>query len=698
MNTTAVPASKFKLFNADIILAVGIIGILAVMVLPLAPFLLDILFAFNITFAVLILFVALYSVKPLDFSIFPSTLLVTTLFRLSLNVASTRAILQNGKQGSGAAGKIIEAFGSFVVGGNYFIGIIVFLILVLINFIVITKGAGRIAEVAARFTLDAMPGKQMAIDADLNAGTINEHTAKSRRQEIQRESDFFGAMDGASKFVRGDAIAGLVITSINILGGLVIGVLFYNMPIQSAAETFISLTIGDGLVGQIPALIISISAGIVISKAGAQNRLGVDVGLQLFGNPLSLALASGTLFMFSLVPGMPMQTFIPIGIFIAFLSWKGFANKKRAQLDKAHADEEKKAEEISESSDDISSLLPIDTLALELGYALIPMVDPDQDGELLERVKAIRRQVALDMGFIVPPVHIKDNLQLEPGAYSIIIKGIEVGRGEMVMDHYLAMQAGEVEEEIDGLQTVEPAFGLPAVWITEDDREKAQIAGYTVVDIPTVVSTHLTEIIKLHSYEFLGRQEVQKLLDKVSETEPKLVEEMIPDLLSLGTIQRVMQGLLKENVSVRDINSILEVLMDVAQFSKLPEVLIEHVGEALSRNITRQYQNEEGVLPVMTLDEEIERQISEAVQTTEQGSYLGLHPESAQLIIQSIEANIETFANYNYQPLVLCSPVSRMHLKRLTERSIPNLVVLSHNEISPDVRIESLGAIQLNQE
>lgn len=686
-----------KIFNADISLAIGIIIILGVMILPLPPAMLDVLFAINITFAVLILFVALYSTKPLDFSAFPSVLLVATLFRLSLNIASTRAILQNGQQGPAAAGHVIKAFGSFVVGGNYFIGIVIFLIFVLINFIVISKGAGRIAEVAARFTLDAMPGKQMAIDADLNAGIIDESAAQNRRREIQQESDFFGAMDGASKFVRGDAIAGLIITAINIIGGLVLGVLFYNMGIGNAAETFTSLTIGDGLVSQIPAIIISMAAGIVITKAGAQNRLGVDLQSQLFGNPMALGLASGTLFVFALVPGMPKTTFIMLAVIVGLIAWRSKELINQQARKQAVQIEEKAVADTAESSDDIAELLPIDVLGLELGYALIPLVDPEQDGELLERVKAIRRQVAIDMGFIVPPVHIKDNLQLEPGAYSIIIKGIEVGKGEMMMDHFLAMQAGEVDEEIDGLSTTEPAFGLPALWISDDDREHAQIAGYTVVDIPTVVSTHLTEVIKTQAHEFLGRQETQRLLDKVAEKEPKLVEELVPDLLGLGIIQRVLQNLLRENVSIRDINTVLETLADTAQFTKRPEILVEHVREALSRNITRQYQNEEGVLPVMTLDQAIENQLADSVQDTGQGSYLGIDPESAESIMMAIEKGIEGFAMFNYQPLILSSPIVRPHLKKLMERSVPNLVVLSHNEIVSDVRIESLGSIALEE-
>ncbi|OGG94002.1 MAG: flagellar biosynthesis protein FlhA [Candidatus Lambdaproteobacteria bacterium RIFOXYD2_FULL_50_16] len=689
-------SSKKLFLGPDIILAFSIILILAVMILPLPAILLDILFAVNITFAVLILFVALYSLKPLDFSIFPSILLVTTLFRLSLNVASTRAILTNGKQGTSAAGNVIQAFGSYVVGGNYLIGIIVFLILVLINFIVITKGSGRIAEVAARFTLDAMPGKQMAIDADLNAGIINESEATRRRRDIQREADFFGAMDGASKFVRGDAIAGLIITGINVVGGLVLGVLTYNMEIGVAAQTFTSLTIGDGLVSQIPALIISIAAGMVITKAGAQNRLGVDFGLQLFGNPFALGLAAGTLVLFAMVPGMPKPTFLILGALVGFVAWKAKETREQAAMTRQTAIQMEEMAKVEDAGEAIVDLLPIDTLGLELGYAMIPLVDADQDGELLERVKAIRRQVALDLGFVVPPVHIKDNLQLEPGAYSIVIKGIEVGKGEMMIDHYLAMQAGEVDEEMDGIATTEPAFGLPAIWISEADKERAQIAGYTVVDIPTVISTHLTEVIRSHAGEFLGRQDVQKLLDKIAAHEPKLVEELVPDLLGLGTVQRVLQALLKENVSIRDMNTIMEILADTAQYTKVPELLVEHVREGLARSITRQYQNDKGVVPVMTLSQEMENMIVGSIQDTGQGTFLGLSPEQAGAIIGAIEQGIESFSLYNYQPVLLTGPQARIQVKRLTERAVPNLTVLSHNEIAQEVQVESLGQVEFN--
>ncbi|MGK0289687.1 MAG: flagellar biosynthesis protein FlhA [bacterium] len=685
-----------KLVNSDLLLIVGVIGILAVMIIPMPPMMLDILLILSITLSLLILFVSLYTIKPLDFSIFPTTLLISTLFRLSLNVASTRLILLNGNKGAsgGAAGAVISAFGDTVVGGQYVVGIIIFLILVLINFIVITKGAGRIAEVAARFTLDAMPGKQMAIDADLNAGIIDEGVAKLRRTTIQRESDFFGAMDGASKFVRGDAIAGLIITGINILGGLIIGVLIHDMPIGDAAKSYTMLTVGDGLVSQIPALIISTAAGITVSKAGAENRLGADFGTQLFGNYRALGLVSICLFLFIFVDGMPKTIFLILSIILGSVAWIGYQKEQTEQGETDHLKEVEEAEALTESNEDIESLLPIDLLGLELGYALIPLVDPDQDGELLERVKAIRRQIALDMGFVVPPVHIKDNLQLEPGEYSIIIKGIEVGKGEMMLEHFLAMKAGDVDEEIDGIPTVEPAFGLPAVWIPNSEQERAQIAGYTVVDVPTVISTHLTEIIKANAYEFLGRQEVQNLLDGFAKHEPKVVEELIPDLLGLGVVQRVLQNLLRENVSIRDLHSLLETLADSAPFTKDPDLLTEHIRQNLARNITRQYQNDEGILPVMTLDQEIENLISNAIHETSQGSYLGLDPSVAQAIISLIEKGIENFNMFNYQPLVLCSPMVRPHLKKLTERFIPNLVVLSHNEVAQDARIESLGTIE----
>ena len=679
--------------NTDFVLAIGVVSIIMVLVLPVVPVLLDILLSISIAVSILILFVSLFTLHPLDFSAFPTVLLISTLFRLSLNVASTRLILANGNEGLGAAGAVIQAFGGFVVGGNYVVGIIIFLILVVINFVVITKGSGRIAEVAARFTLDAMPGKQMAIDADLNAGIIDDQDAKSRRAKIQQEADFYGAMDGASKFVRGDAIAGLIITGVNIIGGLVIGVFQFGMDLPTALSTYTQLTVGDGLVSQIPALIVSVAAGIAVTKAAVDESLSENLRSQLLGNSRALTIAASVIFGFSLIPGMPTFPLLTVAIgtgAIAFFLYRGREKAEQHEAETAMAEAVREAEDTPE---DIEGLLPIDRLGLELGYGLIPLVDSEQDGELLERIKSIRRQIALEIGFIVPPIHIKDNLELSPGAYSLIINGVEVGQGEVMMEQLLAMKTGEVEEEITGIDTIEPAFGLPALWINPDDQERAQLAGYTVVDLPTVLSTHLVEIIKRHAPEFLGRQETQRLIDNFAKNEPKVVEELIPNVIPLGVVQKVMQNLLRERVSIRDMHTILETLADMGQVTKDPDLLTEYARQNMARTITRQYQTSDGTLPLISFAQEVEDQLAGSLQTTAQGTYLGIDPEGAQDIIQNIEGEMEQFTVGNYQPILLCSPLIRPHVKKLTERFIPNLVVLSHNEISNDVRIESLGVV-----
>ena len=681
--------------NSDVALAGGVIGMLLIMVVPLPEIILDLMIALSISIAVLILFVSLFTGSALEFSSFPSVLLIATLFRLSINIASTRLILLEGHQGAGAAGSIINAFGEFVVGGNQIVGIIVFLILVIINFVVITKGTGRIAEVAARFTLDAMPGKQMAIDADLNAGLIDDSEARTRRRVIQRESDYFGALDGASKFVRGDAIAGLLITAINILGGLLVGVTQYSMSAGDAFDSYATLTIGDGLVSQIPALIISVAAGIAVTKASSESKLSIDLQNQIFSNVQALYVVAAVLFAFALIPGLPVVPFMLLAIVTFFLAQASKRNNERFATEEHEAEQLRIQQEISEEPEDIASLLPIDILGLELGYGLIPLVDEEQDGELLKRIKAIRRQIAMDYGYIVPPLHIKDNLELSPGEYSITIKGIEVARSEMMVGHFLAMKTGDVDEEIPGVDTVEPAFGLPAVWIASEDEERAQFSGYTVVDLPTVLATHITEILKNHAFEFIGRQEAQKLLDSHSQTEPKVVEELVPNVVTLGIVQKVLQNLLKEQVSIRDLHTILETLADVGNLTKDADLLTEHVRQALSRQITRQYQTPDGLLPLITMNQELENQVAGAIQDSGQGAYLGLNPNVAQAIINGLDEKMEQFSFNNYQPLLLCSPLIRPHMKKLVERFIPNLVVLSHNEVAQDVRIEALGVVDI---
>ncbi len=679
--------------NSDVILAFGVIGILVIMVIPIPTILLDMFLSFNITLAVVVLLVAMYTLNPLEFSVFPSLLLLATLLRLSLNVASTRLILLHGNEGTAAAGQVIRAFGSFVVGGNYVVGMVVFLILVIINFVVITKGATRIAEVAARFTLDAMPGKQMSIDADLNAGLITDIEAKTRRADISREADFYGAMDGASKFVRGDAIAGIVITLINILGGLVIGVLQQGMSVSTAAQNYTLLTVGDGLVSQIPALIISTAAGLVVTRAASNTHLGNDMISQLTGQPRAVAIASGVLIFFGFIPGLPTIPFIMLGCLAGGLAYMTFEGKKAVML-KEEEDEE--AVEKGKGLEKVEELLPLDLLELEVGYGLIPLVDTEQGGELLERVKSIRRQFALEMGMIIPPMHIRDNLQLKPNQYSIIIKGVEIAGGELMPGYYLAMNPGDVKAEIEGIPTKEPAFGIPALWIGEKDKEKAQIAGYTVVDLSTMIATHISEVLKTHACELLGRQEVQSLLDNLALNHPKVVEELVPNLLSLGGVQKTFQNLLKEQVSIRDLLSIVETLADYAPITKNVDILTEYVRQRLARSITKQYKTPEGDIPLMTLDAEIEELVNNAIQHTEHESYLSLEPALAQKILAQLNKAMGKFTSMNYQPIILCSPGIRPHLKKLTERFIPTLVVLSHNEIDKRVKLKSLGVASLN--
>ncbi len=677
--------------RADVIAAFGLIGILMIMIIPLPSIVLDLFLSLNITIALLILVISLFTVRAIDFSIFPSILLATTLFRLSLNVASTRLILIKGHEGPSAAGSVIQSFGQFVVGGNYVVGIVIFTILVLINFMVITKGAGRVAEVAARFTLDAMPGKQMAIDADLNAGLINEQEAKQRREEISTEASFHGAMDGASKFVKGDAIAGIIITLVNIGAGFIIGVLQKGMPMAEAAANYTILTVGDGLVGQIPALIISTAAGLLVTRASGDKDFGSDIKDQFSRYSIALWVVSIILLVFALIPGLP---FLPFLILAVLLAVTAYYLDKNDKIKEEMAKEEEISEPIPKVQEDYEELLNVDMLQLEVGYGLIPFVDANQDGELLVRIQSIRRQFAMNNGFIVPPVHIKDNLQLSPNQYSFSLKGVEVATSEMLPGHFMAMDPGMVTEKIKGVPTEEPAFGLPAIWITEDKKERAQIAGYTVVDCTTVMATHISEIIKQHAHELIGRQEVQNLLDNLAKTYPKLVEELVPDIVSLGTIMRVLQNLLGESVSIRDLRTILESMADWAPVTKDTDILTEYVRHALARTISHDLAID-NVIPLITLDKTAENEISQAVQHKETGAYLAIDPTKAQLILDSIGEALPLFEG-GQQPTLLAAPQIRPHVRKLTERYYPQLVVLSHNEILPNIKIKSLGAINLN--
>ena len=684
--------------NKDVLLPVGLMGILLTMVIPLPPPLVDVLLTLSITSAVVILFVGIYATEPLEFSVFPSVLLILTLFRLSLNIATTRLILLHGNEGVDVAGRLIKTFGEFVVGGDYVVGIVIFVILVIINFAVITRGAGRIGEVAARFTLDAMPGKQMSIDADLNAGLITEQNARERREKIQREADFYGAMDGASRFVRGDAVACVIITLVNIIGGLIIGVLQRGMSLAEAAQNYTLLTIGEGLVAQVPSLVISTSAGIIVSRAATdKTSLGDAISRQIFIQPRALAIAAGVLLILLFVPGMPKIPFLLLASTCGFISYMSVQTVRAQQSQALAVEEAKQAAPATpvEEREALETLLPLDPIALEVGYGLIALVDSEQNGELLERIKSVRRQFALEMGFVVPPIHIRDNLELKPGGYSILIRGCEVARGEMMANHFLAMAAEELPPAIEGVKTVEPAFGLPAVWIAEKDRERAQAEGMTVVDHATVIATHLTEVLRTHAAELLGRQETQALLDSLSKKFPKIIEGLVPEVLTLGQVQKVLQNLLRERVSVRDLQTILEALVDKASLTNDPDLLTEYVRHALARGITRQHLAEDGKLYVMLLDQEIEETMVKAVQQGESGRILALDPRTAQNIINSIQRGVESFTLMQTQPVLACLPSVRAQLRRLTEKFFPSLVILSHSEIAPNTRIESLGVVRL---
>jgi flagellar biosynthesis protein FlhA len=676
--------------RSDLFLAMGLMFILGLMIIPVPPILLDMSLSLSITLSLVIILVTSYVSRPLDFSVFPSVLLIATLLRLSLNIASTRLILTHGDSGTQAAGRVIQSFGEFVIGGNFVVGFVVFIILVIVNFVVITKGAGRIAEVSARFTLDAMPGKQMSIDADLNAGLIDETEARRRRQDISREADFYGSMDGASKFIRGDAIAAIIIMFINIVGGFLIGVLQKNMSVADAVQTYTLLTVGEGLVAQIPALITSTAAGIVVSRAATEAHLGAEFTKQLLGNPRALGTAAGVLGVLGLVPGLPHVPFLMIAAITGTGAY--FVNenikKEEAAAPRAEAAAAKPVE-------DLEALLPLDPFTLEIGYGMIPLVETG--APLLARIKAIRKQIVSDFGFIVPPVHIKDNLSLKPTSYSILIKGVEVAAGEVILKKYLAISPGTEKEKIDGIPAKDPAFGLPAVWIDENDVDRAQLAGYTVVDVPSVIATHLTEIIKNYSHELLGKQDVQKLLDALSRTHPKVVDDLIPSQLPLGVVQRVLQNLLKERTTIRDLQTILETLSDYASTTRDPETLAEHVRQSLSRSITKQIQNPDGSVSVIVVDPQVERLMVEAIQTLPQGAqYINLEPQIVEKIIASIKESFESGLVKGYQPVILCAPATRRFFKKMAERISGSLMVVSHAEIVHGTKVYSIGSIKID--
>jgi flagellar biosynthesis protein FlhA len=668
-----------------------IILILAMMVLPLPPFLLDLLFTFNIAIAMIVMLVSLYTQKPLEFAVFPTVLLVTTLLRLSLNVASTRVVLMEGHTGPDAAGKVIEAFGHFLVGGNYTVGIIVFIILVIINFVVITKGAGRIAEVSARFTLDAMPGKQMAIDADLNAGLIGEEEARKRRAEISQEADFFGSMDGASKFVRGDAVAGILILFINVIGGLLVGIFQHNLDFATAANNYTLLAIGDGLVAQIPALIISTAAGMVVSRVATDEDVGQQLIGQLFNRPAVLYITASILGLLGVIPNMPHVAFFTLAGVLAGTAYYLEQKAKAPELPAAPPAEAVQPPEMQEVS--WNDVMPVDALGLEVGYRLIPLVDRAQDGELLRRIRGIRKKFAQDMGFLVPPVHIRDNLELRPNAYRISLKGVEIGQGEAYAGMYLAINPGRVLSTMPGTQTTDPAFGLPAVWIEANLRDQAQTFGYTVVDSSTVVATHLSNIIQTHAAELLGREETQQLLDHLAKESPKLVEDLVPKLLPLGVVQKVLQNLLDEGVHIRDMRTIIDTLADHAGRSQDAADLTAAVRVALGRAIMQQIYPGAAELQVMTLEPDLEQIMMHAAQGMGEG--LGLEPGLAENLVQQTAQAVQQQEQMGLPAVLLVPAALRPLLSRFLRRVAPQLKVVSHAEIpdSKNIRVTAvLGA------
>ena len=673
--------------KADLGVALYLLTAIAMLIVTIPAALLDVLLAFNIAVSFTILFTCMFAKEVLEMSFFPTMLLFTTIFRIALNVSSTKLIL-----GTGDPGNVVATFGEFVGGGDLIIGVIVFIILIMIQFMVINKGSERVAEVTARFTLDAMPGKQMAIDADLNTGAITDAEAKRRRDKIQMESSFFGSMDGAVKYVKGDAVAGLLITVINIVGGIAMGVLRQGMDINAALDKYTILTIGDGLVSQIPSLLISLATGILVTKGSKDADFGSVLIGQLFGIPKVLYLVGISLSVLGLVT--PLNTIVFVGMGMAFVMAARMMEStiETAKIESETDMEEMAAEEIRQP-ENVNSLLQVDPIELEFGYGIIPLADVNQGGDLLDRVVMIRRQVALELGMVVPIIRLRDNIQLNPNQYIIKIKGIQVSEGEILFDHYMAMNPGFVEEEIAGIPTFEPSFHLPALWITEGQRERAESLGYTVVDPPSIIATHLTEVIRQHVDELLSRQDVQSLVNNLKETNPVLVEELIPKTLGLGEVQKVLQNLLREGISIRDLLTIFETLADYASTSRDTDILTEYVRQSLKRAISSKYFPPRETTSVVTLDPLVEQEIMKNVKQTEQGAYLALDPEKSRAILKSVESEMKKMENMGKMPIVITSPIVRIYFKRLTEEYYRDLIVISYNEITPDVELQSVGMI-----
>ncbi len=675
-----------KIKKSDIVIAVMVLAVILLIIVPLSPGLMDFFLIANITMSLLILLITLFTKRTLDFSTFPTVLLIVTLFRLALNISSTRLILGNG----GDAGDVIRAFGQFVVGGNLVVGLVIFLIIVAVQFIVITKGAERVSEVAARFTLDAMPGKQMAIDADLSSGTINEEQAKERRIDIQREADFYGAMDGASKFVKGDAIIGIIITVINVVGGILVGLLGAGgkaMPFDQVIEVYTLATVGDGLCSQIPALLVSTATGIIVTRAASKEGFGQDLSKQMFSNPGVFYVLGGMLALISLIPGLPKLPMLILAVALPIIGY--------TKSSKAKKQEEAEQRDVAETSaqekrkpESVTSLLHVDLIEMEFGYGLISLVDASQGGDLLDRVVMIRRQCALDLGIIVPIVRLRDNIQLGTREYVIKIKGLDVAKGEVMLGHYLALKPDDVDEPIDGIETVEPTFGLPALWIAEEDREKAELKGYTTIDVPSVISTHLMEIIKRHADELLGRQQVQTIIDNLKKQQPALVDEVVPKMFSIGEVQKVLANLLREGVSVRDIASILEILGDYGNLTRDTDVLTEYVRQKLKRAITRNFVPD-GRARVITINPETEKALSGSIRQTDKGTGFAMEPAQLQRFLSSLKKAVDHFLSLGLSPMVITSPLIRKQVKNLSTQVFPELVVLSYNELEQHVEIYS---------
>ncbi|WP_297517581.1 flagellar biosynthesis protein FlhA [uncultured Clostridium sp.] len=674
--------------NLDVIIAFGVIGIVLMIIIPLPPALLDVMLALNITISVVIALITMFTTNVLQLSVFPTLLLITTLFRLGLNISSTRLILSEGE-----AGSIIAAFGDFVIGGNYVVGIIIFLIIVIIQFMVITAGAGRVSEVAARFTLDAMPGKQMSIDADLNSGLINEDDAKTRRRDLQLEADFYGAMDGASKFVKGDAVAGIIVTVINIVAGIIIGVSMLGMEFGQAASTYVNLTVGDGLVSQIPALLISTASGILVTRSGSSENFGTVLTKQLTAFPIALAIASFLMFALAIVPGMPKMPFLILGVATGACAYFVHKDEVKKEEDEIVKEVEESQQEERKEPENVMNLIAVEALEVEIGYGLIPLADDSSGGDLLQRIASVRRQCAIEMGIVVQPIRIRDNLQLKTNEYVIKLRGTVISSSEIMPGMILCMDPTGEGGPIEGIKTIEPTFGLPAFWINNSQREDAEIRGLTVVDPTTVMVTHLTETIKSHSYELLGRQEVKLIVDNTREKYSAVVEELVPDLLSIGELQKVLQNLLREKVPIKDMVTIMESLADNARNTRDIEVLTEYVRFALSRTICNQIVDEERAITVVTLDGQIEELVASKTQKSTQGSFPAIDPDTSTQIYNALKEKVETVYFHNNQPVVLVSPNIRASFRRFIEMIFPHVMVISLNEIPNDVQIKAEGVV-----